>query len=549
MAVGLPPLMAVLGRLPRRYRFLRAWSAEVDEHRQEARELTREVSRLIDEQVADNPLDPSRKTVFLVLTSGQAVRNFLCSDVLSLLRERYNLVLIGPYAHSAEFRRHYEGPGVHVLPWFENFRTSIEKFFQYYLMRKSGSRTHLNWLENLANRARNDKTDKGRFRRHLALRRASDLCGMLVGPRGMQALYHSYSMAFLPDALFEKLFSTYRPELVISTIAQHVETWSLTYHARRYGAKTLSNILSWDHPTTKPTIDTGCDYYTVWSEEMKRELATHFPYIKREGIIVGCPMFDIYYTKRGALDRDAFLAQLGLDPRLPYVLYATNTPAAMPDECDIVIRYWKELNRTRWAGRVGLLVRLHPKEQPSLYQELQGQPNVAVTLAGPQHWNRSDRWLPGEKDIAFLLNSMMHAAVTINIASTMTLESFALGLPTINIAFKTSNALEDAGLLWSFDMYHTSDHYRAIVDNGAVDLARSMEELVDFTVEALEHGPRRKEAMEKTLRQKAAYCDGTAARRFVEVVDGILRPEIEPRRLPTQAAWSAAPPLSQNAPS
>jgi hypothetical protein len=440
-----------------------------------------------------------------------------------------------------------------VLPWFENFRTTIEKFFQYYLMRNSGSRTHQNWLENLATRAKNDKTDKGRFRRHRALLRASNLCGMIVGPRGMQALYHGYSMAFLPDTLFDKLFRTYRPELVISTIAQHVETWSLTYFARRYGAKTLSNILSWDHPTTKPTIDTGCDYYTVWSEEMQRELAAHFPYIGKQGIIVGCPMFDIYYSKRGAVDRAAFLASVGLSPDLPYILYATNTPAAMPDENDIVIRFWKELNRTAWGGKVGLLVRLHPKEQLSLYDELRSQPNVAVTLAGPQHWNRSDRWLPGEKDIAFLLNSMMHAAVTINIASTMTLESFALGLPTINVAFKASNALEDLGLLWSFDMYHTSDHYRAIVDNGAVDLARSMEQLVEFTVQALEHGPRRREAMAKTLRQKAAYCDGTSARRFVEVVEGILEPELGRQELgrpaPANAAWSAVNPLGHNVPS
>jgi hypothetical protein len=367
----------------------------------------------------------------------------------------------------------------------------------------------------------------------------------------MQALYHGYAMAFLPDALFDKLFAAYRPHLVISTIAQHVETWSLTYHARRHGAKTLSNILSWDHPTTKPTIDTGCDYYTVWSEEMKRELAAHFPYIKKEGIIVGCPMFDIYYNKRGALDRATFLNSLGLSPDLPYVLYATNTPAAMPDENDIVIRFWKALNRTAWAGKVSLLVRLHPKEQLSLYDELRGQPNVAVTLAGPQHWERSDRWLPGEKDIAFLLNSMMHAAVTINIASTMTLESFALGLPTINVAFKASDALEDLGLLWSFDMYHTSDHYRAIVDNGAVDLARSLEQLVEFTVQALEHGPLHKEAMEKTLRQKAAYCDGTSARRFVEVIETILEPEtgrqeIE-RPVAATAAWTAANPVGHNA--
>src|SRR4029450_45196 len=147
---------------------------------------------------------------------------------------------------------------------------------------------------------------------------------------------------------------------------------------------------------------------------------------------------------------------------------------------------------------------------------LRGLDNVALTLAGPPHWHSSDRWLPTDDDMRLLLNSMLHASVSVNVASTMSLESFALGLPTINVAFKSSENFEDRALLWSFSMYHTSDHYRAIVDNGAVDLARSMEELIDSTIRALEHGNGRAAAMQKTLEQKAGYCDGTSARRFVE---------------------------------
>ena len=109
---------------------------------------------------------------------------------------------------------------------------------------------------------------------------------------------------------------------------------------------------------------------------------------------------------------------------------------------------------------------------------------------------------------------MLHAAVSINVASTMSLESFALDLPTINVAFKFGDLVKDHNLMWSFDMYHTSEHYRAIVENGAVALARSMDELLALTMDALDHPERRHVAMRKTLEQKAAYCDGTSARRF-----------------------------------
>ena len=71
-------------------------------------------------------------------------------------------------------------------------------------------------------------------------------------------------------------------------------------------------------------------------------------------------------------------------------------------------------------------------------------------------------------------------------------------------------------------MIHFSEHYHAIVDNGSVDLARSVDQLVTFTIEALKKPNRKKEAMHKTLTQKAAYCDGTSGRRFFEVVDSIV---------------------------
>jgi hypothetical protein len=530
------PIYTVARALYFAHQGMMKWRGEIAGAFFGGRRVANDVAQLTDEQQASNPLDPEKKTIFLLITCGQAVRNFLLSDVLLLLRRRFNVVILSPYGYSAEFRQRYGQPGVHVLPWFENFRSMLERFFLYYMMKKSGSRTHKSWLENLEARAKNRNGDRARYLKHIMLRRASDIVGSLVGVRGMQALYHSYYLGFVPWPLCKRLFATYRPSLVISTTAHHAEAWPLTYAARRYGCKTLANILSWDNPTTKPAMDASCDYYAVWSEEMKQELARHFPYIKTKAVVTGSPLFDIYYNRTYALDRATFVKSLGLRPELPYILWATNTPSAMPDENEIVSRYWRELNRTSLAGKVGLLVRLHPKEEQSLYADLLGEPNVAVTSAGEQHWTSSDRWLPTEHDMRLLLNSMLHAAVSVNVASTMTLESFALGLPTINIAFKSSEDREDQGLMWSFDMYHTSDHYRAIVDNDAVDLARSMQQLIGFTTQAIEQGSRRRAAMQKTLEQKAGYCDGTSARRFVEVVEGIL----ERRKIPLPNRTSGA---------
>jgi hypothetical protein len=511
-----------IGHGPDKFRY------EIGRIRREAHKVAADIAIFSAEQSATNPLDRNRKTVFLTITCGQAVRNFLLSDVRRLLAERYYVVILTPFAYSQEFRAAYAGPGIHVLPWFTSFRSASERLFQYYLMRKSGSSTHQGWLANLETRAKTATERRARFVKHYTVLRVSELLGSVFGRGGMQALYHAYFLSYLPRSMFKQLFSTYEPALVVSTTAHHAETWPLTYAGRRYGATTIANILSWDNTSTKPTMDASCDYYTVWSDEMEGEFERHYPYVKTKLVVTGSPLFDMYYNRRGAKDRASFLKGLGLPPELPYVLWTTNTPSGMPDENKIISSYWDEIQRTPLGDKISLLVRLHPKEDEGKYTTLLGLERVALTRAGSPHWKSSDRWLPTPEDMGLLLNSMMHAAVSINVASTMSLESFALNLPTINVAFKYGDIVKDHNLMWSFDMYHTSEHYRAIVDNGSVALAKSMDELIAETMDALEHFGRRTKAMRKTLEQKAAYCDGTSALRFVEALSGAIESQGQP---------------------
>ena len=96
--------------------------------------------------------------------------------------------------------------------------------------------------------------------------------------------------------------------------------------------------------------------------------------------------------------------------------------------------------------------------------------------------------------------------------------------------------------MWSFDMYHFSEHYHALDDNNAVALARSVDDLVAKTIEALNSPDQRRTAMRKTLRQKSAYTDGTSARRFVDVIKRIVDQPLELSQKDwNAAAWSLTP--------
>ena len=195
----------------------------------------------------------------------------------------------------------------------------------------------------------------------------------------------------------------------------------------------------------------------------------------------------------------------------------------MPDEPELIATFWEAFSKTRLGGRVSLLVRLHPADKLERYCALQGLTDVAVTVANPdadQEEDGLDAWIPDEASMALLLNSVRHAAVSINVASTMSLESFAAEIPTINVAFRAIPEAREK-FLWSFEMYHTSEHYRALVENGAVGIARSLDDLVGQTVEALEHGNLRADAMQRTLAQKVAYRNGASSERFADVVQAI----------------------------
>jgi hypothetical protein len=467
--------------------------------------------KAIEKQKASFPFSKELQTIFLIITSGQAVRTFLISDVLPLLTRQYNIVIISPYSLNEEFVKKYLGEKVHVLPWIKNTDSLVEKIATYYHMVNSPSDTHKSILENI-------RQNGGKY---FYLYNFAKFLTRFTNMESLDIAYKLFIWTFLPQGIFRRLFKEYNPALVISTVAHHSSSWPLTYYACHHGCKVLANIISWDNISTKGLLDTSAHHYTLWSEEMSEELKMYFPYIRSKNHIVGSPQFDIYYKDELLLKREDFLSSLGLNPYLPYILYTTNTPVAMPDEHLIVRNYWKELNKAGLSNKVSLIIRLHPKDKIERYHEMYGMKNFALTLAGAPKWDGVDCWIPDREDMIRLANSMRYAAVIINVASTMSLESFCVKSPTINVAFQLEEKRRKK-TLWSFNMYHSSVHYRALVENDAVAIARSMGELINHTLEALDKRILRQAKMKRVLRLKVAYNEGNSSERFSEVVSDIL---------------------------
>ena len=503
-----------------------------------AEKINRRIGLRIKEQKAVNPLDPSKQTVILTISCGQAIRNFLLSPVFKHLSESYNLVIVTSYESDAIFRAQWRQPGVHVVPWIENISGLLERLVAYHLMEVSKSKTHRSSLDNLRDHP-NSASSKRLAHKRLASFGAG--LGQWLGTDFMIGLWESYVAFCAPKKLAMSVIDAYDPAIVISTAAHHCSLWPLTrYGSEKPDTVSVAYVLSWDNLTTKPIMDRFAQIYALWSEDMVRELKTFFPNINATPEVVGAPMFDIYVQKQGLMTRKQFCSKYKLDPELPIILYTTNTPQAMPDEPEIINVMWEGYAERFGSDKVNLIVRLHPKDEKSRYTKLEKLTNVLIMRPSKHFVSRADYWVPDDRDMKLLLNTMKHADVVINVASTMSLEAFAVGKPVINIGYHTNKFDRRVGIMWKFENYHTSEHYGLLLEKKSVAIAYNEVELLDHINSALAHPKIRKDEMAEVMGIKVSHAGQSSEQlshiidRYVHKVQPLPRPVVQ-EKLPAAA--------------
>jgi hypothetical protein len=114
-----------------------------------------------------------------------------------------------------------------------------------------------------------------------------------------------------------------------------------------------------------------------------------------------------------------------------------------------------------------LLLRVYPKDQTGRFEELKRRRSDIIFGEAP--WE--PLWLtPKIEDCFVLTNTLRHADVGINVASTISLELCMFAKPVINVAY---NPPEIHSSLVDYARYYEFDHYRPVVESGAVQVAGS----------------------------------------------------------------------------
>jgi hypothetical protein len=315
----------------------------------------------------------------------------------------------------------------------------------------------------------------------------------------------------------ERLLAETRPDVVFSTGPSLRSDAAVVRLARSAGIPTAAAILSWDNPSTKSRMLVPFDRYFVWSEAMAGDLVHYYPEVDRGRVsVTGTPQFD-FHVRPGGLSREQLCQALDLDPARPIIAYTSSTARLLPGEEWIVERLVDALVAGRIPGAPQLLVRLHPYDDGGRFDAVRRR---GVCVARPWEFCAAEpSWShPNPRDMEILIATLRHAAVNVNFFSTMTLDFALCDTPVVNVAIETP-ASRAAGV--DVGLFYHYEHYRPVLEERAVRLARTIEEMVEQVSAYLRDPSLDRDGRRRLVQRVCGPTDGRAAERIADEVAGM----------------------------
>ena len=418
--------------------------------------------------------------VVVILPRGEVIRNFVYTGALDEAASHVDLSVLSVVPNDElldMLRQRYRS----VLPLQETSENWIVG-----AQRDLLDMAHGRWLWSEAAKERWRLRDREATTASLKLKRMAKklACYPFAHQQGLALLSAAEGVSsrlLRSSDEYLKLFRKIRPSLVFNGSHVHSRLAGPAVRAaQQLGIPTATFIFSWDNLTSQGRIIPLYDYYLVWNDQIRRQLLQIYHSITPDQVFVtGTPQFDLHFKQELRWTREEFCARVGADPSRPIVLYTTGMPNHMPGEPAIVEGIADFLRDMKTDGPPQLLVRVYPKDRTGRFDDLRQRRSDILFPEVP--WEPS--WLtPKEEDGALLVNTLRHAALGINVASTISLELCMFDKPVINVAYNPSGVNPNEV---NYAQYYEFDHYRPVVESGAVMVARSEDDMVKMLGQAL----------------------------------------------------------------
>jgi hypothetical protein len=220
------------------------------------------------------------------------------------------------------------------------------------------------------------------------------------------------------------------PDIVLATgtfrhVSPEVE---LLKSARRLGIPSGVFVTSWDNLTNKGSLKFTPERVFVWNEVQARE-AVELHRIPRERVrTTGAHVFDDWFERRPSRSREQFLAQLGLEPSQPYLVYVCSSGnVARPGEVEFVSRWIEALRSSanERLRRINVIVRPHPNDRQWLDVKLEYENTVLWPAQGIHPIAAEAR--------ADFFDTLAYSAAVVGINTTAMIEAAIVGKSVLTV--------------------------------------------------------------------------------------------------------------------
>lgn len=452
---------------------------------------------------------PEQKTIIVPLMQGMQARNFLRTRVAGLLADAgTRIVIVAPEYKVEYYRRTITIPSVVVEAMPEMPERGVAGKIKNIALNLLDSPTTRWWIG--IRHAHSPK--RMMYWRELATSRFGRFAFLRQLARWL------FSKTIDPSP-FYALFERYKPDAVVLTDMYSKPDIYLFYAARHFGVPDVCFVRSWDNITSKGTCLIAPSNLIVPNELVRQEAIAILGVPGPNITIAGLPHFDYYSGYVPRTDRGTFLRNLGIDEHARYILFSEASGSYQPIIDELLEIVDSAIASGALPSDVRILFRFSPSHSQERNKTFQSERIIFDRPGKHFEGAGSDVWEFTEEDMHYMADSIVHASVVLNFASTVTVDAAALDRPVINIAFDGYAPKETP---FSLRTIYRVQHFKSVLASGGTVLAKSPDDFIAAINRYLENPAADKEGRMRMVREQCYRLDGKSSDRIARSILSIL---------------------------
>jgi hypothetical protein len=424
-------------------------------------------------------MDLSKHNLLIILPRGESIRNFVYSGIIAQLRKEYTITLVAVKPNESIWNLLKENSDELIELKDSKFRYWYGLFYEIYDL----AHNRYVWSEAAKVRWEMRDTESKTLYSKLVRFIKKGFALLLSNQASMKMLEKVDSNLASRDASVKpwiEYLKEKKIDLVFNTSHSHARNaLPIVYAANKLKLKTATFLFSWDNLTSQGRVIPRYNNYFAWNTKIKEDFHRIYPHLKKDSVMVtGTPQFIGHFQEDKHLSLEDLKQKLGLKPEESYFLYSSGMSHHMPFEPYVVGRIADMIKSI--GPQYRLVVRTYAKDRYDVFDALKAErPDIIFPEV---KWEKSFQ-TPLPEDQIFFSSLLKHCIGGINVASTISLELCMFDKPAINVGYNPPN--KDI-YPYNYTRFYAFDHYKPIVDSGAVQVAANEDEMKVLLINAID---------------------------------------------------------------